>query len=58
MAEIKQVKSLPKEDSEILAPAWKNSKIGYILSLGKIMVVYFKIIVLQLLSSIVLKEIG
>jgi len=34
VAEIKQVKSLPKEDSEILAPAWKNSKIGYILSLG------------------------
>jgi len=34
VAEIKQVKALPKEDSEILAPALKNAKIGYILSLG------------------------
>jgi len=34
VAEIKQVKSLPKEDSEILAPALKSSRIGYILSLG------------------------
>jgi len=34
VSEIKQVKSLPKEDSEILAPAFRNAKIGYILSLG------------------------
>ena len=44
VAEIKDGHALPKEDSEILASTFdKSSKIGYILSLGKWLRIYFRI---------------